>query len=114
MLCYERCSTCKKAIKWLTENNIEFENRSIVDENPSVEELREWIHRSGLPIRRFFNTSGIKYREMGLKDVVASAPEEELLSLLASDGMLVKRPLLVCDGGVIPGFREAEYAKALL
>lgn len=114
LLCYHKCSTCVKTIKWLNENNIEFENRAIVDDNPTADELREWIAKSGLPIRRFFNTSGIKYREMGLKDVVANGDDESLIKLLATDGMLVKRPLLVTNEAVFPGFREAEYAKILL
>lgn len=113
-LCYDRCSTCKKAVKWLEDNNIEFDHRSITEQNPSVEELTKWFEMSGLPIRRFFNTSGIKYREMGLKDKVATSSNEELVELLATDGMLVKRPLLITDTKVVPGFRETEYADILL
>ncbi len=110
-LCYERCSTCKKAAKWLADNGIEVEQRSIVNDNPTEEELTKWIEMSGLPIRRFFNTSGIKYRELGLKERVDTEPKEELIKLLASDGMLVKRPLLIGDDSIIVGFREAEYEK---
>ncbi len=108
-LCYPKCSTCQKAAKWLTERGVEFEQRSIVDQNPSVDELREWLTKSALPTRRFFNTSGIKYREMGLKDRVATESEEALLSLLATDGMLVKRPLLITETKILVGFREKEY-----
>ncbi len=113
-LCYERCSTCKKAAKWLSDNGVEVENRSIVTENPTAQELTQWIEMSSLPIRRFFNTSGIKYREMSLKDRVANESQEELIALLATDGMLVKRPLIIAGGVVIAGFREAEYADKLL
>ncbi|MFI3302748.1 MAG: arsenate reductase family protein [Rikenellaceae bacterium] len=113
-ICYDRCSTCKKAEKWLTDNNIEFEKRSITEQNPSAAEIAEWMAKSGLPIRRFFNTSGIKYRELSLKDRVATDSTENLLALLATDGMLVKRPLLVTDGNVLAGFREAEYSSELL
>ncbi len=113
-LCYDRCSTCKKAVKWLEDNNIEYTHRSITEQNPTVEELTTWLNLSGLPIRRFFNTSGIKYRELGLKDKVAAASNKELLELLATDGMLVKRPLLITDTKVLPGFREKEYTEVLL
>lgn len=111
LLCYERCSTCKKAEKWLNERGIDFESRSIVDQNPTENELKEWIEKSALTVRRFFNTSGIKYRELGLKDRVATESTEELIKLLATDGMLVKRPLLIDGERVIPGFREAEYTE---
>ncbi|MGL5574830.1 MAG: arsenate reductase family protein [Sarcina sp.] len=106
---YPKCTTCKKAKKWLEENNIEFEDRHIVEENPSKEELREFYEKSGFTINKFFNTSGIKYREMGLKDVVKSASEEKLLEILATDGMLVKRPLLVLDNKVLVGFKEDQW-----
>lgn len=112
-LCYQKCSTCKKAEQWLADNGIEVTWRSITDENPTEAELKEWIKRSGLPIRRFFNTSGIKYREMGLKDRVATDSVESLIALLATDGMLVKRPLLIMDDTVLTGFRETEYQKVL-
>ncbi len=112
-LCYERCSTCKKALKWLEDNGHEVTYRSITEENPTADELKEWIEKSGLPIRRFFNTSGIKYRELGLKDRVATESFDDLVTLLATDGMLVKRPLLITDKGVCPGFRDKEYAELL-
>lgn len=110
---YPKCSTCRKAKKWLTDRGIPFEDRHIVENRPSVEELRGWIAASGLPARKFFNTSGQKYRELGLKDRLPSMTEEEQLELLASDGMLVKRPLLVGDGFVLSGFREQEWQEYL-
>ncbi len=114
-LCYAKCSTCKKAAQWLVDNNIDVESRSITDENPTYEELSKWLQMSGLPIRRFFNTSGIKYREMGLKERVANDSTEELLRLLATDGMLVKRPLLITsEGVVVTGFKESDYAEATM
>ncbi len=113
-ICYDRCSTCKKAEKWLTDNGIEFTKRSIIDENPTAQEIEVWMQLSGLPIRRFFNTSGIKYRELSLKDRVASEPVEDLLQLLSTDGMLVKRPLLITDTTALAGFREKEYCEELL
>ena len=113
-LCYDKCSTCKKALKWLSEHNIEVNIRSITEDHPTYEELSVWLEQSGLEIRRFFNTSGMKYRELGLKDRVSSESKEELLRLLSSDGMLVKRPLIVWEKGILLGFREEEYQKALL
>ncbi len=113
-ICYDRCSTCKKAEKWLTDNNIEFTKRSIVDDNPSAEEIAKWMEIGNLPIKKFFNTSGIKYRELSLKDRVATDSVEDLLQLLATDGMIVKRPLLITQNRVLTGFREAEYELALL
>ncbi|MFI3292646.1 MAG: arsenate reductase family protein [Rikenellaceae bacterium] len=113
-ICYDRCSTCKKAEKWLIDNNIEFEKRSIIDNNPSPQEIETWMTLSNLPIKRFFNTSGIKYRELSLKDRVATDSTENLLQLLATDGMLVKRPLLVTQATVVVGFREDQYTSALL
>lgn len=110
---YPKCTTCKKAKKWLEDNQVVFEDRHIVEQNPTKEELKEWIGKSGLPMKRFFNTSGMKYRELGLKDKLPEMSEEEQLSLLASDGMLVKRPLLVGEDFVLPGFREASWAEAL-
>lgn len=110
---YPKCSTCRKAAKWLQENNIEVESRHIVESNPTEAELGEWIDRSGLPIQRFFNTSGRVYQENNLKDVVKTAPKEELIKLLASDGMLVKRPILVSDKFVLVGFKEEEWRKVL-
>ena len=110
---YPKCTTCKKAKKWLDEHKIEYTDRPIKEENPTAEELRQWHARSGLPLKRFFNTSGMIYREMGLKDKLASMGEEEQIGLLASDGMLVKRPLLVGEDFVLVGFREAEWKERL-
>lgn len=109
LLCYPKCSTCAKCVKWIEEQGIEFTIRHIVEDNPTANELKEWIAKSGLPIRRFFNTSGIKYRELGLKDRVATESDDVLIELLASDGMLVKRPLLISSNKVIPGFKITEY-----
>lgn len=111
---YPKCSTCKKAKKWLEDKGIVFEDRHIVENNPTAEELREWIKKSGLDIKRFFNTSGMKYRDLGLKDKLADMEEEEKLTLLSSDGMLVKRPLVVGDTVVLVGFKEKEWEEALL
>lgn len=113
VLCYDKCSTCKKALKWLDEQGADYAVRPIREENPSAEELRAWQEKSGLPLRRFFNTSGMLYRELGLKDRLDAMREDEQLALLASDGMLVKRPLLVSEKAVIPGFKENEWKRAL-
>ena len=110
---YPKCSTCKKAKKWLEEHQVNYYDRHIVEDNPTVEELKDWIGRSGLPLRRFFNTSGMKYRELQLKDRLPKMSEEEQLELLATDGMLVKRPLLVLEDRVIPGFKEKEWLEGL-
>lgn len=110
---YPKCSTCKKAKKWLEEHQVNYDDRHIVEDNPTVEELKDWIGRSGLPLRRFFNTSGMKYRELQLKDRLPKMSEEEQLELLATDGMLVKRPLLVLEDRVIPGFKEKEWLEGL-
>ena len=110
---YPKCTTCKKAKAWLMENGVEFTDRHIVEENPTEEELKEWIQKSGLPLKRFFNTSGMKYRELGLKDKLGDMTEEEQTALLATDGMLVKRPLLIGTDFVIPGFKEAAWREAL-
>ena len=110
---YPRCTTCQKARKWLEAQGAAFEARNIKEQNPAAGELEDWYRRSGLPLKRFFNTSGQKYKELGLKDKLASMSEEEQLALLASDGMLVKRPILVGDGFVLAGFREAEWTAAL-
>ena len=114
ILCYEKCGTCKKALKWLKDNGIAVPVRPIKEENPSKEELREWQKRSGLPLHKFFNTSGKLYREYELSKKLPQMSEEEMLDLLASDGMLVKRPLLVSEEKVLVGFRENEYAETLL
>ncbi|MGL4800501.1 MAG: arsenate reductase family protein [Cellulosilyticaceae bacterium] len=108
---YPKCTTCKKALKYLKEKGVRAKERHIVEANPIKEELKGWIEKSGLPIKKFFNTSGILYREMQLKDKLPTMSEEEMLELLASDGMLVKRPLLVTDTQVLVGFKEAEYEK---
>lgn len=110
---YPKCSTCKKAKKWLEDHQVNYDDRHIVEDNPTVEELKEWVGRSGLPLRRFFNTSGMKYRELQLKDRLPKMSEEEQLELLATDGMLVKRPLLVLEDRVIPGFKEKEWLEGL-
>lgn len=110
---YPKCSTCQKARKWLEDQGTAFDARHIVEQNPTAAELREWWQRSGLPLRRFFNTSGMKYRELQLSAKLPEMTEEEQLDLLASDGMLVKRPLLITEKGVLPGFK-AEGWTALL
>ena len=106
---YPKCSTCRKAKKYLEENQVEFVDRHIVETNPTTEELKEWITKSGLPVKKFFNTSGKLYKEMGLKDKLASMSEEEQIELLASNGMIVKRPLIIEEGRVLVGFKEAEW-----
>lgn len=112
---YPKCSTCKKAKAWLDEHGVEYIDRDIVTDNPTADELATWIARSGLPLRRFFNSSGMKYRELGLKARLdAGMTDQECCELLATDGMLVKRPLLVGDDFAIPGFREAAWTEALL
>ena len=113
VLCYPRCTTCQKAVKWLEEQGKTFTYRNIKDENPSLEELRQWYKISGLPLKTFFNTSGLQYKALGLKDKLPTMSEEEQLALLASDGMLVKRPMLVGDGFVLVGFKEADWAEKL-
>lgn len=113
ILCYERCTTCKKALKWMDDNGYEYINRPIKEKNPSAAELKKWWKKSGLPLKRFFNTSGDMYRKLELKDKLLSMSEEEQLELLATDGMIVKRPLLVTDKGVFPGFRENEWEELL-
>lgn len=110
---YPKCSTCKKAKGWLDEHQITYEDRHIVEKNPTKEELEIWIERSGLEIKRFFNTSGLKYKELGLKDKLLSLTDDEKIALLASDGMLVKRPLAVTENQVLVGFKEKEW-EALL
>ena len=110
---YPKCSTCQKAKKWLVENQVEFEERHIVEDNPSKEELKAWYEKSGLPLKRFFNTSGMKYKELKLKDKLPAMTEEEQLELLASDGMLVKRPELVGNDFVLTGFKEKEWTEKL-
>ena len=113
VLVYRRCSTCQKALKWLEENNVQFEERPIVEDKPSYEELKAWYEKSGLPLKKFFNTSGVLYKELGLKDKLKDMSEEEQLQLLATDGKLVKRPLVVGADYVLTGFREAEWAEKM-
>lgn len=112
-LCYPKCSTCQKARKWLEEQGISFDERDIKLNNPTLEELRTWYARSGLPLKRFFNTSGLQYKALGLKDKLSDMSEEEQLALLATDGMLVKRPLLVDKDFVLTGFKQTEWEKTL-
>lgn len=106
---YPKCSTCKKAKKHLETLGVEFEDRHIIEDNPTADELRGWIAQSGLPVKKFFNTSGVKYREMGLKDKLPEKSDEEMIQLLATDGMLVKRPLLIDGDRVLVGFKEKEW-----
>ena len=106
---YPKCSTCKKARKFLEEKGVVFEDRDIKEQNPTVEELKEWIAKSGLPVKKFFNTSGMLYRQMELKDKLPNMSEQEMIELLATDGMLVKRPILVSEDKVLVGFRQAEW-----
>lgn len=108
---YPKCTTCQKAKKWLDDNGIEYVDRHIKEQNPAYEELKEWYSRSGLPLKKFFNTSGLLYKSMELKDKLPAMSEEEQLQLLSSDGMLVKRPIIVTDNTVLTGFRPAEWEK---
>ena len=110
---YPKCSTCKKAEKFLKENNIEFINRNIVEENPTAEELSLWMDKSGLEPRKFFNTSGVLYREMNLKDKIKTMSKEEMIEILSTNGMLVKRPLLVTEDIVLVGFKEENYKEII-
>ncbi|EGB90771.1 ArsC family protein [Clostridium sp. D5] len=110
-VCYPKCTTCQKARKWLEEQGISYEERNIKTENPRKEELKEWYQKSGLPLKRFFNTSGMLYKEMKLKDKLPDMSEEEQLELLATDGMLVKRPLIVAGDIVLTGFKVSEWEK---
>ena len=112
-ICYPKCTTCQKARKWLDENNIEYEFRDIKIENPTLEELTAWYKLSGLPLRKFFNTSGLLYKSMELKTKLPNMTDEEMLALLATDGMLVKRPLAIGDDFVLVGFKEAEWVERL-
>ena len=112
-ICYPKCTTCQKAQKWLDENGISYTFRDIKMKNPTYDELTVWHERSGLPLKRFFNTSGLLYKSMGLKDKLPQMGEDEMLRLLATDGMLVKRPLLVSDEFVLVGFKETEWMEQL-
>ena len=112
---YPPCTTCKKAKKWLDDNGVAYTARHIKEENPSYEELSHWLQISGLPVKKFFNTSGLQYKALGLKDKLADMSVEEQLRLLATDGMLVKRPLIITEGGkVLVGFKESEWSATLL
>jgi arsenate reductase len=113
-ICYPKCATCQKAKKWLDERGIQYDIRDIREENPSYDELRTWLAASGLPVRKFFNTSGLLYKSLNLKDKLPAMNEEESLKLLSTDGMLVKRPLWIGgDGAVLVGFKEAEWERAV-
>ena len=112
-VCYPKCSTCQKAKAWLQERGVAFDERDIKQDNPTEQELRAWHEKSGLPLKRFFNTSGLQYKALGLKDKLPAMSEEEQFALLATDGMLVKRPLLVGDDFVLVGFKEAEWESCL-
>ena len=110
---YPKCTTCKRAKKWLDEHQVSYEERHIVEDNPKAEELKKWIAKSGLPIKRFFNTSGMKYRDLGLKDRLPEMTEEEQIELLATDGLLVTRPLVIGDDFVLVGFKEEQWGNTI-
>ena len=110
-ICYPKCTTCQRAKKWLDDNKQEYELRDIKLDNPTLDELTEWYRKSGLPLKRFFNTSGLLYKSLDLKNKLPQMSEDEMLKLLATDGMLVKRPLLIGDNFVLVGFKETEWAK---
>ena len=112
-IAYPKCSTCKRAKKWLEENNIEFDERNIIEETPTIKELEEWIKISGVDIKKWFNSSGLKYRELNLKDKLDNMNSQEKIKLLASDGMLIKRPLFISDKKIVIGFKEEEWKKIL-
>ena len=114
VLAYRKCSTCLKALKWLEDNNVSFTERAIKEENPTYDELKKWYQMSGLPLKKFFNTSGLLYKDMNLKDKLPTMSEEEQLTLLSTNGMLVKRPLVVGDNFVLTGFKEDEWKEKLL
>lgn len=114
VLVYRKCSTCLKALKWLEDHQVEFTERAIVEENPTYEELKVWYEKSGLPLKKFFNTSGLLYKDMGLKDKLSDMTEDEQLKLLSTNGMLVKRPLVVGDNFVLTGFREKEWEEKMI
>ena len=113
VLVYHKCSTCQKALKWLDEHKICFEERPIIEESPTYGELKEWYEKSGMPLKKFFNTSGMLYKQMNLKDKLPEMSEDEQLKLLATDGMLVKRPLVVGEDFVLTGFREKEWEEKI-
>lgn len=111
---YPRCSTCQKAKAWLDSHGLKYEDRHIVENNPTYEELKEWYEKSGMPLKKFFNTSGLLYKEMQLRDKLPAMSEDEQLKLLATNGMLVKRPVIVTDKVILTGFREAEWERELV
>ena len=113
LIWYPKCTTCQKAEKWLADKGAEYTTRHIREENPTYDELKKWYEVSGLPLKKFFNTSGLLYKSMQLKDKLPSMSEDEQLKLLASDGMLVKRPILITDKGITTGFREKEWAELI-
>jgi arsenate reductase len=110
-ICYDRCGTCRKAEKWLKDNGIAYEKRPIKEQNPTTDEIRQWRDKSGLPTKKLFNTSGTIYREMNLKDRLPDMTDEEMIQLLGTDDMLVKRPIMVTDDCVLVGFKEADWAE---
>lgn len=110
---YPKCSTCQKAKKWLDAHQVEYTDRHIVEENPTYEEVKQWYEKSGMPLKKFFNTSGMLYKEMKMKDKLSTMSEEEQLKLLATNGMLVKRPLIVTENVILTGFKEAEWTEKL-
>ncbi|MDL2290089.1 arsenate reductase family protein [Paludibacteraceae bacterium OttesenSCG-928-F17] len=112
IICYPKCSTCAKAEKWLKDNAITYDYRHIKEENPTVKELTAWIEKSGLPINKFFNTSGMLYREQNIKEKLKTSSQKELIKILASDGMMVKRPIVLYGNKILLGFKEAEWQKA--
>ena len=112
-VCYPKCTTCQKALKWLETRGVQVEVRDIKTQRPNEQELRTWFQASGLPLKKFFNTSGLQYKALGLKDKLPGMSEEEQIALMATDGMLVKRPILVGDGFVLVGFKEAQWAEQL-
>ena len=113
-ICYPKCTTCQKARKWLDDNQIKYELRDIKFDNPTLDELTEWLKKSGLPLKKFFNTSGLLYKSLDLKSKLPTMTEDEMLKLLASDGMLVKRPLLIGDSFVLVGFKEDDWSAKLV
>lgn len=113
-ICYPKCTTCQKAKKWLDGNKIEYDMRDVKLDNPTLDELTLWYNKSGLPLKKFFNTSGLLYKSLELKDKLPKMTDSEMLNLLATDGMLVKRPLLISDTFVLVGFKESEWKEALL
>ena len=112
-ICYPKCTTCQKAKKWLDDNNVEYELRDIKLNNPTFEELKEWHKKSGLPLKKFFNTSGLLYKSLELKNKLPQMTDDEMLNLLSTDGMLVKRPLLVNENSVLVGFKESEWREKI-